>query len=402
MRVAIFHNLPSGGAKRSLHEWTRRLASRHELTLYTLAAADESYLDLRPLVDKVTLYAYAKPLHNRSLTLNGFLLRFSDLRRLRSLSERIAGEIDAADYDVVFVNHCQYTQAPYVLQYLRSSSVYYCQEPPRWLVEPAPPRPFPAFDTSVSPSSYRLARMVFDITFKRLLIKVDRYNTRRAGEILVNSHYSREVIYRTYSRFASFNRLGVDATRFRPLGTGKIPMVLSVGALAPVKGHDFVLQAVALIPANRRPEVVVVADRGSQAEKAYLQQLASRLDVRLTFHEAVSDEQLVAFYNRASLTACAAIMEPFGLVPLESMACRTPVVAVREGGLRESVLHGQTGLLAERDPEEFGEALDQLLQDEDKRHRLGDQGQAYVTEEWTWERSTDCLERNLCRLANHS
>lgn len=72
-------------------------------------------------------------------------------------------------------------------------------------------------------------------------------------------------------------------------------------------------------------------------------------------------DQLVLEYNKAQICVYAPVLEPLGLVPLESMACGTPVVGVREGGVLESIVHEQTGLLTERDPAQFAGAVQHLL-----------------------------------------
>jgi glycosyltransferase involved in cell wall biosynthesis len=66
------------------------------------------------------------------------------------------------------------------------------------------------------------------------------------------------------------------------------------------------------------------------------------------------------------------------------MACGTPVVAVAEGGVRESVRDGRTGLLTQRDPHRFAHALSTLLDDEAMQARLGATGVSTVRSCWTW------------------
>jgi glycosyltransferase involved in cell wall biosynthesis len=96
------------------------------------------------------------------------------------------------------------------------------------------------------------------------------------------------------------------------------------------------------------------------------------------------------------------VMEPFGLVPLESMACGTPVVAVAEGGVRESVTHGKTGLLAERLPQQFAEALRSLLEDPTLGARLGGYAREEALERWRWERTVMQIEAHLAELLNEN
>ena len=93
-------------------------------------------------------------------------------------------------------------------------------------------------------------------------------------------------------------------------------------------------------------------------------------------------------------------MEPFGFVPLESMACGTPVVGVREAGVRESVIHGVTGVLTERDTQAFAAALSKILAEPAWANELGQNGLRYAQKAWTWEASLDQLEASLQATVN--
>jgi glycosyltransferase involved in cell wall biosynthesis len=106
--------------------------------------------------------------------------------------------------------------------------------------------------------------------------------------------------------------------------------------------------------------------------------------------------------NSVVVTLYAPIMEPFGFVPLESMACGTPVVGVREAGVRESVVHGVTGLLVEREPAELARAVEALLTDPNRAADMGRCGRACVQEHWTWERTPARLEGYLTEAAGRN
>ena len=112
----------------------------------------------------------------------------------------------------------------------------------------------------------------------------------------------------------------------------------------------------------------------------------------------VSDEQLVNLYNRAKAVVYAPLLEPFGLVALEAMACGTPVIGVKEAGLRETVRSGETGILTERSETDFAQAVETLLSDERMLRSMSEQARTYVCRDWTWERSTDGLVRNFRRV----
>jgi glycosyltransferase involved in cell wall biosynthesis len=72
---------------------------------------------------------------------------------------------------------------------------------------------------------------------------------------------------------------------------------------------------------------------------------------------------------------------------------------VAEGGVRETVTHGKTGLLTARDPRAFADAIQALLENRDLRESLGSAGRAHVLERWTWDRTAIEVERSLEQLA---
>lgn len=103
-------------------------------------------------------------------------------------------------------------------------------------------------------------------------------------------------------------------------------------------------------------------------------------------------------YNRALMLAFVPVMEPFGLVALEAMACGTPVVGIREGGVRESVVDGRTGRLVDRIPDDVAGAIDALVQHDELRERYGAAAADYVRQEWSWSRCIDRYESEVARL----
>jgi len=106
----------------------------------------------------------------------------------------------------------------------------------------------------------------------------------------------------------------------------------------------------------------------------------------------ITDEELVKTYNQAKLVVCAQYMEPFGFTPLEAMACGTPVLGVREGGIREIVEPNLNGVLVERDERQFASALEKILLDEKFYQALASNTRKTVLEKWSWEKSAKNLE----------
>ncbi|MDT8304987.1 MAG: glycosyltransferase family 4 protein [Anaerolineae bacterium] len=398
MRIAVYHNLLSGGAKRALAELARRLAARHELDVYTLSSGNQEFADLRPFVAAHRVFPFAPlPLLGSPFGRLNQATRTADLLRLGHLNKQIAAEIEQHDYDVVFVHPCQYETSPSLLAHLRDvPAVYYCQEPLRRVYEPQQLRPYDL------PQSRRrqlldridpLIRLYYSVLSRR-----DRRNTRRAGRVLVNSQFMRDAVGRIYGREAEVSYLGVDSDLFRPLPVEKRGYVLSVGSLTPLKGFDFLIEALGHITEPQRPPLVIVSNFQNPPERAYLEHLAEAAEVELRLLSEVSDERLVQLYNEAALVAYAAVREPFGLVPLEAMACGTPVVAVREGGVRETIVHEETGLLVERKAGRFAQAVLRLLEDGQLANEYGRRGREVVLRRWTWEEAARRAESHLLAM----
>jgi D-inositol-3-phosphate glycosyltransferase len=188
---------------------------------------------------------------------------------------------------------------------------------------------------------------------------------------------------------------GVDADRFtpagptapRPAGLGR---VLTVGRLVPRKGFDELVRALPGLPDT---EVVIAggppADLDTDPEAQRLRKLAADLGVadRLRLVGAVPPEQMPHWYRSADVVACTPWYEPFGLTPLEAMACGVPVVAYAVGGLRDSVVDGATGLLVPPgDRDGLVAALSAVLTDEARRQAFGTAARLRVVSRYDWSR----------------
>jgi glycosyltransferase involved in cell wall biosynthesis len=147
-----------------------------------------------------------------------------------------------------------------------------------------------------------------------------------------------------------------------------------------------------------RPVLVVASNFQNQPERAYLEALAEQFSVKVEFRGNISDRQLVELYNQARITLYAAIREPFGLVPLESMACGTPVVTVKDGGMQETIRDGEDGFVLERQPELFAAAIQRLLSNPILSQEFGRKGRQHVLNEWTWEKAITSLEKHLLEV----
>jgi glycosyltransferase involved in cell wall biosynthesis len=88
-------------------------------------------------------------------------------------------------------------------------------------------------------------------------------------------------------------------------------------------------------------------------------------------------------------------LEPFGYAPLEANACGVPVVAVAEGGMRETIQDGLNGLMVEHDPERMAAAIERLMVDDELAQRLSRDAYCLTREKWSFSASIDRLESRL-------
>jgi D-inositol-3-phosphate glycosyltransferase len=191
---------------------------------------------------------------------------------------------------------------------------------------------------------------------------------------------------------------GVDTVMYAPAGPiGQRPpaglrRILSVGRLVERKGFADLIEALRQVP---NAELAVVggppADRlDEEPEAIRLRELAERAGVadRFRLVGAVPHEEMPAWYRSADVLACAPWYEPFGLTPLEAMACGVPVVAYAVGGIAESVIDGVTGTLVRpRDIRALGGALRSLLADEMRRMSYASAAVDRVRSRYTWDRT---------------
>ncbi|MBV9020178.1 MAG: glycosyltransferase, partial [Ktedonobacteraceae bacterium] len=125
-----------------------------------------------------------------------------------------------------------------------------------------------------------------------------------------------------------------------------------------------------------------------------LQALAADLGIshRVRFLGARPQQELPMLYSAADVTVVPSYHESFGLVAVESLACGTPVVATRAGGLTTIVHHGETGYLVPRCPGFFAERLDTLLRNSTLRARMHTAARGSVLQ-YSWRSVANSMHR---------
>ncbi|SAL35343.1 transferase [Caballeronia sordidicola] len=187
-------------------------------------------------------------------------------------------------------------------------------------------------------------------------------------------------------------------------------IVLQLGRMVPRKGIDNVVRAIGLC--NRKLDedahLYVVGGNSDEAneiatpEIGRLRGLAHECGVPEYVHflGRRSRARLRLYYNAADVFVTTPWYEPFGITPLEAMACSTPVIGADVGGIRYSVAHGETGLLvAPKDPLALAHALVTLKTDPQLARSMGEAGLVRAREMFTWDGVTDTLASVYARVS---
>jgi len=370
-KIAVFHNLRGGGAKRALIEITKRLSKKNVVDVYSLDIGTKKEFNF---VNKIEIF-------NFNISRKFLFDQEKIIFRLPKVHKKIAKRIDYRKYDIVYVNHDIFTKSPYILRFLRTNSVYICHEAPREFYEDAS-----LFSTKLK---YRIVNLL------RLPIKyIDRDNVGHADLVLTNSLYSQKTLEKIYKREIKRLTLGVDGNFFKWQKKKRENFFLNVSALAKFKGHEFIIKSLALLPEEERFPYYVVANGGR--DEHFIRSLAKKKKVKLIIKRGLGDDELVDLYNKARALLVGAYNEPFGLVALEAMACGCPIVGVAEGGLSEAVSKELQGFLVARDKKNFARAISKALKTKFNERKIRD----YVIRKWPWEKTVKQLEirfRKLCK-----
>jgi D-inositol-3-phosphate glycosyltransferase len=201
---------------------------------------------------------------------------------------------------------------------------------------------------------------------------------------------------------------GVDTELFAPgdrvaarrrLGLDERPVLLWVGRLAPIKGLDTLLEAVGRLQvAGTDLRLLIVGGDADDplnghetALRAQIRQLG--LGGAVSFVGSQPQERLPTYYVAADVTVVPSYYESFGMVALEAMACGSPVIASRVGGLVTTVRDGVTGFLVpESDVAALAERIAALAADPDLRWRIGREGVR-----WAAQHRWPCVAEAVCR-----
>ena len=404
MRIAVWHNLPSGGGKRALFHHVKGLKERgHEIEVWCPPTADQTYLTLSGLVREHYI-----PLEWAHVTKKGLMGKirgacfdtFSMIRAFDEHSRLCAEEINQGGFDLFYAASSTYMVVAPVGRYVTIPKALYLQEPSRPLYEALPKLPWVAPELGVG--NWRNLRLLAEFLGNfvyvhglRYLVREELRNIQAYDAVFANSYFSRESILKAYGVNSSVCYLGIDLDSFSKQDLNTENFVIGIGSFNRAKNIEFVIRALGQV-SEPRPKLVWVGNYVSP--NSYLDELhdlAREQHVDFVPKTLISDAEMIELLNRSLMMLYAPRLEPFGLTPLEANACGVPVVAVAEGGIRETVLDGVNGLLVEPEETAMALAVERLRDDREYARRLGDNGLELVREKWSLDASIDRIEDKL-------
>jgi len=383
-RLAVFHNLPVGGGICVAGALLNQLVNSFSIKVHYPEGSHSP--DLQESIDtKEWPFREGRNISGLRKVFAPVSLP-ARLRAFDRLCRAIAEEINSSS-DIALVHNSMFIAAPPILKYLTVPSFYFCYEYPRHLYESA----------LVKRTDNRIFRF-FLSPLREKEKKMDMESILSADSVITFSKWMKNRIKHLYGLNSLIVRPGIDTDYFRIEDNAvKRNIVLSIGALWPFKGHDLAISTVSQIEAGIRPSLVIAADRVLSGHEDSLMKQAAELGVNLCIRRGISNDELRVLYSTGKAVLCCQNNEPYGLVPLEAMACGMPVVAVNEGGFKDNIMNGENGILVNRDPAEMAEAVKRILTDDSLRSKLITAGRKFVTRERTSADAAESLAEILSR-----
>jgi glycosyltransferase involved in cell wall biosynthesis len=256
LRIAVWHNLPSGGAKRALYNQILALRQYgHYLEAWTTDLSSPDYLPLTELIQehrKPVKADYEKVIRTR----NSVLKEIRISRLLDSHMKECSREIESGNFDILFASSCAITYMPFIGEFLSLPKIVYLGEPYRILHEAMPENIWQAPYRNLRLRKIKRIYRDFLLNYsRRIRLRREIDAAKSFDRILVNSLFSRENVLRAYGIDATVCYLGIDTGTFGVDIREKEPYVVCLGTVSFIKGVHRVIQIVSRISDSIRPEI---------------------------------------------------------------------------------------------------------------------------------------------------
>ncbi|MFZ5366045.1 MAG: glycosyltransferase family 4 protein [Patescibacteria group bacterium] len=261
----------------------------------------------------------------------------------------------------------------------KTLAIWMCQEPSAFIHSPL------VINSLKQPGKFlaQLLNPLLKIVDRRLVSKIDY--------IFANSLYGASLIEKIYQRKADlFAYPATNPNIYKPKGR-KRNYIFTISRLDKQKNIDILIKAFSRLPPKIKNQYQLLIG-GQGNEKARLTELVLELGLenKVKFLGEVIEKDLPLYYAEAKIVIFLGENEPFGLVPVEAMACGTPLVALKSGGVRESVIDGETGVLLDsKDEKKLAVTVEKLLFDKHFLNNLSRKARRHVLKNFSWDKTAD-------------
>ena len=397
MKIAVWHNLHSGGGSRALQYHIKGLVEKgHQIEIWADEPDARGFMHLPTSVKlhKVPLEYDENQSSLKERFTSLFFEKDSNIKAMEEHCQKCASEINKGGFDVLFANSCFYYGVPFISRFVNIPKVLYLGEPNRYLYEAMPEQIWEAPERTSNKWSSKFWVYFFSNTWRtnkyRVYVREERKNFQAFDKVLVNSYFSMESCKRAYGLLSEVCYLGIDDSLFKPVNNYKSESyVVGLGGFYRHKNPELAIRSVGEIKENR-PKLLWIGNMVDEKYWLEMVELARSLGVALEVKKLVTDEQLVQLLSGAICMVYSSNLEPFGFAPLEANACGTPVIAVAEGGVRETIIHRKSGFLVNQNPKEIAKYISLLSGNQVLRNEISTFAINNVKENWSLG---SCTER---------
>lgn len=305
--IAIYHNLPSGGAKEIFELQSSFLSKKSKTKIYS-----DSYLQPKNFLHYLYIALLYIPLVHRKLA-----------RKISS------------ENDVLVAYQNWITNSPPLLRYVTIPTIYICHESMREY-----------YDKSHIDLQTVKERLINSI---RLPVKVMDYLNVKSQNITVvaNSIKSKNLIKAAYRVESTVIYPGIDTRKFarKDHKTQNTKLVISVGSINKLKNQKFIVETLGKIPIKYRPKLVLVGNGGDPEYISLLKRTAKECNVNLRILLNSSKKKLINLLWKSSVFIYSPISEPFGIVIEEALAAGLIIIAHSNGGGYSEIISPKEAIL---------------------------------------------------------
>jgi glycosyltransferase involved in cell wall biosynthesis len=407
MKIAVWHNLNSGGGKRALYDHIKGLIERgHTVISHCPDTVDQSYLSISNLTEEKIFPLNAK--------LNKRISWFKLFNSYDSIIEKNGAElehcqecakvINEGGFDILFANSSSLFSMSHISRFINIPKFIYLGEPHRVLYEARPSHflwraPLNQKNNYLNNIIQR-SKQLYKMFWYSIIVREEYISAKAFDLILVNSFFSRESVKRSYRLDAKVCYLGIDTNKFCYKEFKKQPYVIGMGAIINNKGIEQSIESVAMVEQDIRPELVWIGNRKQGEYAESLLNFAQQKGVKLTLKTNRTDELLFEYVSNASAFLYFPHLEPFGLAPLEANALGTAVISINEGGIKETIVNGVNGFVVSHfDSVQIAKLITKFVTDIPYAEEFGRKSREHIIAKWNLTGSIDNIEKYIIELA---